>query len=212
MKIAALILPLLTTIALMFPIIGWATPSVVYENSASRVQSPSFVRVGILGGMGLIPPSDPGENGLIGKQPFAGLLTVGLGKGTWSLDTGVGVMTMTGVFARTDADHSVHQITMGTDYLVVPVCVKWNYIERPLATFYVKAGAAPISAMDKTQQGGITPAASSTLGIIGLGGSSELGQSTAFVLDLMGAQNLGSDNAGIPKFNAILTVGLSYAI
>lgn len=228
MKISSLFC-LITTSFLMFSLNAFAAPaeeapastessiapaprsesdatSIASKPSYSSAKMPSYFRVGFSGGVGLLPFDGKYENKLQ-TETSTGLvtLTAGLGKGMLSLEAGVAAFKTADILKSGD-----HRLLVSSVYYGFPVYAKWNYIERPLATFFIKAGAIPVTIARQTEDAGLTSVQQSTLAIYGVGGSTEINDRLAFVLDITALQNLGEKGRGIPDSIVTLGAGLSF--
>jgi hypothetical protein len=143
-KIITLIFILLQT--------SFATAMWVYK-AARLSKMPGLVRTSFLGGALL--PMSPGDGDH--KAAPASTALIGIGDGMISAEVG-------GMIARSG----------NTTFFGAPVTLKYNYIEMPLSTFFVKVGALPLT--DGTHQ--------TILFNGGIGGTAPLTQQLAFVLDL----------------------------
>ena len=174
--------------------------------------NPGFIRVGLLGAFVLTPPTAVYENTLVTDTAAGfGGLTIGLGSSTISFETGVSLFKLAAISTRTDSDKSNHDFLLGSQYIGVPLEVKWNYIEHPLSTFYVKGGAVPLFLSKQTAGNeALASAPNATMAALGIGGTTPLSERAAFVLDISTLASLGAAKPGLPSFLAALGVGVSF--
>ena len=184
----------------------------LFHKKSMDPTNPSFIRVGLLGAFVLTPPSAVHENALVTDTSggFGGL-TIGLGSSTISFETGVSLFKIATISTRIDADQSKHDFLLGSSYIGVPLEVKWNYIEKPLSTFYVKGGAVPLFLSKQTTGNEVLEStANATMAALGIGGTTPLSERAAFVLDISTLSSLGAAKPGLPSFLAALGVGVSF--
>ena len=134
----------------------------------------------------------------------------GLGRGMFSLEAGVTFLKLADIVVHRDASLAARRLLVNTEYLGYPVALKWNYIDRPLSTFYMRFGAMPVTFVGQSGTSVFDAPKSSTLAIFGIGGTTSLSERFAFVLDINGYRNLGTQSAGIPRDSLTLGLGLSY--
>jgi hypothetical protein len=187
-------------------------------------QMPSAFRLMLLGGAGLGT-----DSGKLFKQnnhdgdSYYGSLLAGFGRGMFSFETGVMYLKAPMVAKlNNNIDDSSRVVLLASEYLGVPVYVKYNYIEKPLATFFVKAGVVPISLInsppDKYASVGdnqsITPVDRDILTIIGFGGTAPLDDTTsAFVLDISAFYGSSAYNSrGDHNQGVLIGAGFSFDI
>ena len=146
---------------------------------------------------------------------------LGVGNGAFTFEGGAMYYRTSLALAMNDAS-GTYRATNDMHFVGIPVGAKWNYFERPLATFYVKGGVMPSFLM--SHSGGLEmagpsgtlvydPAKNDILGYGGIGGTAPLGDSLAFVLDLAtyhGFQDL-DDNGTKSGFFSV-GLGVSYEL
>ncbi len=207
-----LILVVLMTLAIPVGALAVEGTSATTVDEVST-RMPSAFRLGLLGSYVMTPLRSGYEN-TVGTDKTAGFLALmaGTGRGMLSLEAGVGVLKTADVVILAD-----HRYLVSSQYYAFPVWAKFNYIERSLASFFVKAGVMPVTLFAKESAiGGIETDTNSMLAIVGIGGTAALTNSLAFVLDITGFQNLGgpekfgTENRGIPKTFVTVGAGLSF--
>ncbi|MGE0632920.1 MAG: hypothetical protein AB7O96_10960 [Pseudobdellovibrionaceae bacterium] len=195
----------LFTLMMMFPLSLLAN---AFSTSMATIESPRMpgtFRVGILGSMNVDSVEDRSTT-----------ILAAVGSGMVSFEAGVSYLTMSDkieVISIEGEEPAIKEksvyIPVKASYVGIPVNLKWNYIEKPLATFYVKAGVMPISL--NTQSKGDEPVGKQeTLAVGGIGGTAAITKSTAFVLDITSLWNNGDKNQGIPSQSLHVGAGLSY--
>ncbi len=208
------LLAVLMTLAFPFGAFAVEATSTTTVDEVST-QMPSIFRLGLLGSYAVTPPLSGYEN-TASTDKSAGLLALmfGVGNGMLSLEAGAGVLKTAEVAIVTNPEH---RFLVNSQYYAFPVWAKFNYIERSLASFFVKAGVMPLTLFAQDSAIGIISSAkNSMLAVVGIGGTAALTKSLAFVLDITGFQNLGgpeklgTENRGIPKTFVTLGAGLSF--
>lgn len=184
---------------------------------------PSVVRFSVLGGPVAKQPggAKPEQFGSGSADPNGGaiaLALVGVGSGLVSVETGAGFLKAPAVARSPGPKQGTVDRVAPVDYAAFPLFVKLNYVERALASFYVKGGAIFASLLG--DQDVVLPDGTSAsrnyddvFVVAGLGGTAPIGHSTAFVLDL---SYLSGTKAGFrdgPRTEAFIgAVGLSFEL
>jgi hypothetical protein len=151
---------------------------------------------------------------------FVGGVLAGFGQGALSVEAGAMYMKMPSVAGiQQDADDSSHSVLLNGEYVGLPVWVKYNYIEKPLSTFFVKGGAVTAFLVNQQSElitlptGGVQKvnlASNDVMALVGIGGTTPLNERLAFVLDLSAFYGLQEAVSGARNQGFLLNIGLSY--
>jgi hypothetical protein len=170
------------------------------ENENPNLRYPSNVRLILTGGSHAVAKGMSGESGA--KQPGAADLTTGMafsallgfGHGMFTFETGISSLAQPFAFDLEIAPGKTQRFGVNTQSLAIPVLVKFNYFEKYLSTFFLKAGAERLIIQGASEfqftPVGLTSTVSNSVareswvGVFGLGGTAELTQSVAILLDL----------------------------
>jgi hypothetical protein len=187
-----------------------------------RVEFPSSVRVSVLAGGGvLIDPPTLAENVKPGTPMFGAILG-GFGQGALSGEAGVGYLHMAMVPQVNAMDGTLYTAEpMTAGYVAIPVWAKYNYIEKPLASFFGKAGVMPAILVSQSQPIGFGNASVvegsaeletfDFMGVVGFGGTAPLGESAAFILDVTAFYGfVETTEGGANNKGALVSVGVSF--
>ncbi|HVK62027.1 MAG TPA: hypothetical protein VM432_10770 [Bdellovibrionales bacterium] len=197
-------------IALLFPMTSLA--STVTTTMKDDAQMPGLFRFGLIGAAMPYKIASDYENKNDSKAiPASATITAAVGRGTFSFETGVAYYQWTETATRNDETGASKRYLLNSQYIGVPLAVKWNYIEAPLSTFFIKLGATAMSLLGQStgEEFALTPE-QTTFAVVGLGGTTDLSESVAFVVDLSLMRDLGEENHGIPQMPVSLGVGFSY--
>ena len=207
---------LIAAFALFLPVLTFAQGTSVAEApvDARPQRMPGIFRLGLLGSYQLTQSSEKYENASNQDKKAGSLaLMLGLGNGMFSLEAGVALLKFVDINSLKSSDGTPSpQYLVNSQYLCYPILVKWNYIEQPLASFFVKAGIMPLTFLNQPSDQLVKAASSSTLAVVGIGGTAAMSRSAALILDITGTQNMGPENAGIPKNAVSLGLGVSFDI
>jgi hypothetical protein len=192
-------------------------------------EMPGTMRVGVIGGwaaaLGDLSENVTSEGEKVSPSGLMGGLVVGFGDSLFSFETGALYVTLPGVTQVSEiTDEATEEtnesrVLINSQYVGVPLWLKYNYIEKPLASFYLKAGAIPLLlvAQDREQleltDGSIFDLSLSkaqVLATVGIGGTSPINDHLAFVLDIMGFYGVIQEEGRTPYQGVIGSVGLSY--
>ena len=187
-------------------------------------QSPSSARAAILIGPGLGDLTGGGaKNYQSGgdrlNQGFAGSVALSFGRGLITGEIGAGVVRVPSVILTSGADGKSVQRAVLSDYVGAPFAIKLNYVERRMASFFLKAGAMPIQLISSPEAPsfgtapGIDFQPDDVLIIGGIGGTTALTDALSFILDIShywGAKPIYKDGPKTDVF--VATVGLSFEL
>ncbi len=165
-------------------------------------------------------------------QTFMGAVLLGIGRGIVSFEAGAMYLNLASDIGYQDVNLSTHHFATTNEYIGIPMWLKLNYIERPLASFFFKLGAIPVflqnqkqiipvnrNVSDRDKQlllernvpTSVSIAQSDTLAIAGLGGTAPISDSVAFLVDLSYVYGLsGIDQVGSRNQSALLNAGLLF--
>jgi len=118
----------------------------------------SMMRVTVVGG--IVTSPSLGSNSSNASSGGGGSLLADVGSGRWSVEFGAQFIAMPTIVKTTNANFvapngaAQSQIlnTVDTQYVGVPLLVKFNYIENPHASFSLKAGVMPATMVGAKQQ------------------------------------------------------------
>ncbi len=190
--------------------------------SSSRHRFPGMFRVGPLVGPGMMAEQkDTQDNGTkTDKNVFVGGLIAGLGQGAFTIESGAMYMRMPSLAGiQQDQQDAKHTVLLNGEYVGIPVWAKYNYIEKPLSTFFVKGGA--ITAILVNQQnelvtlptGGVQKvnlATNDVMAVVGFGGTTPMNENLAFIVDVSAFYGLQEVVSGARNQGFLLNLGLSY--
>lgn len=169
-----------------------------YEYYSSHY--PSFIRVSVLGGAGVGEGGGGSKDNDSSKVGYTGGVLADFGRSQFTVETGVLYLNSPVVVSFADPITESSQIShaMKLNYVGVPAIVKYNYIERPQASFSLKLGVmqawllgtegAPetLSSMalaESTTETKDLINNTDTMGIAGFTGSAPLTDNLAFLVD-----------------------------
>ena len=202
-----------------------ATPKSSRLNQTLEVYNPnhydSFMRVTILGGASL--PDSSAEKPT--PAPGGGVY-VDFGTGMFTFEAGVQYLGIPGKvqISGTDPAAATTAVSITSQFVGIPLVLKYNYIEQPQASFSLKVGAMPamminnqdmITTTDATQttSSGLTLNQMEYLAIAGFTGTAPIADSTAFVIDGTYYYGLTKiDESGSRNQAAAFSVGLRFSL
>lgn len=188
-------------------------------------QMPGLFRIGLIGGYGLMTGDTSYGNGDKDQARPSGYsvgLVGGFGRGMFSGEAGVMLMNIPSIVKLEDVQNDalvIRKELVNAEYVGIPLWAKYNYIEKPLATFFIKAGAIPIFLLSQSKDAVLLEdgskqnmkfATMETLAVAGIGGTSALGKNTAFILDLSGFYSMTEAIEGVRNQGAMASIGLSF--
>lgn len=185
------------------------------------IRQPGLFRVGPLLGPGFAITDEKKDASAGDSLALFGGVMAGMGQGAFSFEVGAAYLKLSPILELRGEDGlDSFRYQLSTDYVGVPLWVKYNYIEKPLAVFFLKAGAIPMFLVgqgsktaalnDASPAYELSLADSDVLGVLGFGGTAPLGERLAFVLDLNLFYGMNEVVAGTRHQGALLNIGLSY--
>jgi hypothetical protein len=144
----------------------------------------------VIGSMNVTPPGNDYDNQANSdKTGYEGQILADYRLRQFSFETGF-------TYSKTAWNARFYDDTLGpqsqlVDFTAVgvPVILKWHYVEKTLATFFIKAGAS-LNAVTSRTDNLLVPAGYGAV-IAGFGGSAHIGDTSALVLDITAVQDVG---------------------
>ncbi len=189
------------------------------STAAYSEKMPSSFRIGFLGAYGVVKPSGFETTGNGDTTNASGSILASFGSGALSFEAGVSYSLIPIMIESKDASGGKHKLLISSTYVGIPLALKYNYIEKPLASFFVKAGAAPMMLMSQTPSIATGDDGSTTsleltetdfVALLGIGGTAPLTDSLAFLLDITGYYGMTEAYKDAKHQGLNIGIGLSY--
>ncbi len=204
-----------------------STPSATLKARSRRAfdpdqfrRMPSPFRLSFLGGAGLYIGEKNFENDNQNLTGISGNILLAYGQNSISFETGATFLNAPYAAGSKD-ENGTHRALVNVQYVGVPLIIKYNYIERPLASFFVKVGAIPVMVVRQSNRevilkdGRSNPVVlpkNDVLAVAGFGGTSELTNTTAFVVDFTAFYGTTPSDANSHVQGLTGSLGLSFEL
>ena len=189
-------------------------------DAESMRKMPRWFRIAVVAGPGLYAGEKNFENDNSNLSSLNASIMLAAGRTTFSFELGGTFLNVPYALGINDG-FGTHRSLVNVQYVGVPLILKYNYIEQPLASFFLKAGAIPVrvisqSSKQVTLKDGLKHDAilpeSDILAVAGFGGTSEITPSMAFIIDFTGFYGTTASEAGSHAQGITGSVGLSFEI
>jgi hypothetical protein len=191
----------------------------VFDPETMR-KMPRWFRMAIFGGSGLYPGEKNFENDNSNLSSVNANIMLAVGRQTFSFEIGGAFLNVPYAIGVKD-EFGTHRALVNVQYVGVPVILKYNYIERPLASFFLKTGAIPVAVVNQSQNQvtlkdglahDVVLPKNDILAVAGFGGTSEISSSTAFIVDFTAFYGTTASDSGSHVQGLTGSVGLSFEI